>query len=64
MTVFGENKQQSESAAEAITAEMEDATIRYMPIREIRSFGHITNQEMTDAVRELNELLSQTKGAE
>ncbi|MBR2276283.1 MAG: fibronectin type III-like domain-contianing protein, partial [Lachnospiraceae bacterium] len=60
MTVFGENKKQSESAAEAITAEMEDATIRYMPIREIRSFGHISNREMEDAVRELNELLARS----
>ena len=55
-TFEGENKE-TEAAAEAITDEMNEAMDRYMPIRAVRSFGSITNDEIGKVVDELNRAL-------
>lgn len=45
------------TASEAITDEMINAMIRYMPIKSLRSFGGMTNAELTQIIEELNTLM-------
>lgn len=44
-------------AAEAISNEMQDAMFRYMPIRSLRNFGSLTNEDVEKIVEEINALL-------
>ncbi len=54
-----ENEEHAEgtAASEAITEEMQEAMIKYMPLRSLRSFGGLTNERMEQMVAELNSLV-------
>ena len=52
--------EENQAAAEAITEDMQEAMVRYMPIRSLRSFDDFSNDKMKKAVKELNQLLLPT----
>ncbi|MCR5107392.1 MAG: glycoside hydrolase family 3 C-terminal domain-containing protein [Lachnospiraceae bacterium] len=51
-------KNENSSSKEAITDEMSEAMDNYMPLRAIRSFGGITNEQLYDMVYEINKILN------
>ena len=53
-----ETMEENAAAAEAITEEMQEAMVRYMPIRSLRSFDNFPNEDMEKAVEELNKISS------
>ena len=57
-----ETMEANTAAAEAITEEMQEAMVRYMPLRSLRSFDNFPNQDMEKVVDELNALLSGRNG--
>lgn len=58
LLISGEDqKDESAAAAEAISNEMQEAMLKYMPIRSLRNFGEFTNEDVEKTVKELNELL-------
>lgn len=57
MRAFSEHADKTDAAKEAITREMENAMLDYMPLRAVFSFspGRITREQLDEAIRELNE---------
>lgn len=58
MSIFQSDKEEKgEAAAEAITTEMENAMLKYMPLRGMVSFGEdVTAEELDQALEQLNKL--------
>ena len=56
MREFSENDDETETAREAITQEMSDAMLNYMPLRAVFSFspGKVTKERLDEAIRDLN----------
>ncbi|MBO6111619.1 MAG: glycoside hydrolase family 3 C-terminal domain-containing protein [Lachnospiraceae bacterium] len=58
LAVFGAGKEEeTDAASEAISDEMTQAMIRYMPLRSLRSFGNISSDQVQALVDELNNAL-------
>ena len=53
----GDAQEGSDVASEAVSDEMSKAMMYYMPLRSIRSFGNISNEELQDIVDGLNKAL-------
>ncbi|NLG03826.1 MAG: hypothetical protein GX567_08390, partial [Clostridia bacterium] len=56
-----QDMEENQAAAEAISQDMQEAMVRYMPIRSLRSFDDYPNERMLKAVAELNDLLKNSK---
>ncbi len=52
-----DRKDEKTVASEAITNEMQEAMLRYIPIRSLRNFSEFSNEDVERTVKELNELL-------
>ena len=48
------NEDQGQPVSEAISEDMERAILKYMPLRGLRSFGHLTNREVEELVDLVN----------
>ena len=57
MQVLMPSDDQGSAASEAISEEMTNAMLKYMPIRALRSFGTLTNKEVEQVVEKLNRAL-------
>jgi len=56
LAIFG-GGEEGGSASEAITDDMVQAMIRYMPLRSLRSFGNLSNEDLQKLCDELNAAL-------
>jgi beta-glucosidase len=56
MRAFSEHDDETEAASEAITQEMENAMLDYMPLRAVFSFspGKVTKERLDEVIKELN----------
>ena len=56
--LFGNSEEeQTDAAAEAISDDMSKAMMNYMPLRALRSFGNMTNEQLQGIIGALNNIL-------